>query len=140
MISEVEALHIIESLRSGISSPRVCSHFPHGRQSILDRIDRDLSSFETDAGPHGLVVSGSYGQGKTHLLHQIAKRAQERNFAIATVVLGRETPFHRLSRLYQKAANSLVLPDTDQPGLECASVNPVRPISLIGNGPPLTSG
>ena len=118
IIDEMTALRVIESLRSGVASPQVSVHFSSGRKEITNDILTELEEVADTGRPGGKVISAGYGQGKTHLLNQVAVNALGNNFAVATVVVSKETPIHNRKHLYQKIANSIVLPGEREPGME----------------------
>lgn len=111
-----EARQVIECLRSGVSSRYLSTIFSYGREAALERVGRELSRMESDGGAHSLVIKGNFGNGKTHFLNIIARKAEEMNFAVSFVPLSRETPFNKLDQLYRRAAAGLYLPGYSQPG------------------------
>lgn len=110
------ARQVIECLRSGVSSRSLSAIFSYGREAACERVERDLERVCSDSGAFHLVAKGNFGNGKTHFLNIIAHKAEEMNFAVSFVPLSKETPFHRLDRLYRRAATSLRLPGYYQPG------------------------
>jgi len=111
-----EARQVIECLRSGVSSRYLSGIFSYGREVALERVGRELNRVQSEGGAQALVVKGNFGNGKTHFLNIIARKAEEMNFAVSFIPLSKETPFDKLDRLYRRAAAGLFLPGYPQPG------------------------
>jgi hypothetical protein len=82
-------------------------------REIGDALDR----LAEDRGSGGRIISGKYGEGKTHLLNTVFNMAQERNMAVSAVTLSKETPLSSLYALYPKILQGTYLPGQVQPGL-----------------------
>lgn len=131
MMQKYEAVRVIETLRSGIPSRHLSAIFSYGREGLLEKVQQDLDATARDESLRALILKGDYGEGKTHFLNVIFKRAQEQNFVVSFVVLSKETPFNRLDRVYQKVVAGTYLPGEIEPGIE-ALLRDVRPGSAIG--------
>jgi hypothetical protein len=59
----------------------------------------------------GLLVSGQFGTGKSHLLEYLEHRALSRGFVCSRIVISKETPLFDPAKLFQAAIESAVLPD-----------------------------
>lgn len=118
---------IIESLRSGVPSKAVASYFSEARPDLLRQLSNRLDSVIQHDRCDGLILSGKYGEGKTHLLNTVFNMAQENNMVVSMISLGKETPADKMQTLYQKLISSTYLPGREQPGfmhvLEELSVN-----------------
>ncbi|MHB8985974.1 MAG: BREX system ATP-binding domain-containing protein [Eubacteriales bacterium] len=101
---------------SGVSSRNLSGVFYYGREAALERVSRELSRVKEDAAPTALVIKGNFGNGKTHFLNIVSKKAWEMNFAVSFVPLSKETPFNKLDRIYRRAVAELYLPGYSQPG------------------------
>ena len=111
---DYKARKVIEALRSGIPSRTIGEYFGGARTELL----ADISQWLDSRTGGGKIISGSYGEGKTHLLNTVFCMAQNKNMAVSTMSLSRETPFNNLSLLYQKLAQNTFLPDREQPGFD----------------------
>lgn len=109
---DFEARKVIEALRSGIPSRTIGGYFAAARTELLAEISEWL---DMSAGG-GKLLTGNYGEGKTHLLNTVFSMAQNKNMAVSMVSLSRETPFNNLSLIYQKVAQNTFLPRREQPG------------------------
>ena len=115
---DFNARHIIEALRSGISSREVGYCFSSARPKIMREIDSALLKVSDERFSGGIFISGKYGEGKTHLLNTVFNMAQERNMAVSLVSLSKETPFDKLYTVYSKIVQNTYLPGRLQPGFE----------------------
>lgn len=111
-----EERRIIEALRSGIPSRAVGRVFTEARAAIQQKIADAL--LETAEGrSQGMVISGKYGEGKTHLLQTVFNMAMEQNMVVSLISLGKETPMDKLSLVYQRVMANTYLPGRQQPGI-----------------------
>jgi hypothetical protein len=108
---------IIEALRSGIPSREVGYCFSSARPRIMREIGDALDRLADGGQSGGRIISGKYGEGKTHLLNTVFSMAQERNMAVSVVTLSKETPLSSLHTLYPKILQGTYLPGQVQPGL-----------------------
>lgn len=124
------AAAVVETLRSGVTSPSLARLFCYGREALLERVQKELLDVRDDAKPRGFVIKGEYGEGKTHFLNAIADKALRENFAVSFVVLSKETPFSRLDKVYPKLVANTYLPGQSEPGI-AALFRDLRPDSSI---------
>ena len=73
---DMEARHIIEALRSGIPSRAVGQYFSEARPRIMKDISARLELVCEKGKSSGMIVSGKYGEVKTHLLNTVFNLAQ----------------------------------------------------------------
>jgi len=84
----------------------------------MEAISNSLNGVRFNGVSGGMVISGNYGEGKTHLLNTIYNMAHENNMVVSMVSLCKETPFDKLYLVYQKLINNTYLPDRMQPGFK----------------------
>lgn len=113
---DIEARHIIEALRSGISSRAVGQYFSEARPKILKDISDRLDMVCEQGKSNGMIISGKYGEGKTHLLNTVFNLAQSNNMVVSYISLSKETPMDKLYLVYQKIIQNTCLPKRQQPG------------------------
>ena len=74
-----------------------------------------------------MIISGKYGEGKTHLLNTVFNLAHSNNMVVSYLSLSKETPMDKLYLVYQKIIRNTYLPMRRQPGfmheLEKVSAN-----------------
>ncbi|MDR3225674.1 MAG: ATP-binding protein [Clostridiales Family XIII bacterium] len=114
---DFQARKIIESLRSGIPSHDVGLYFSSARPKIMAEIQQALDAVSDTCVSGGRIVSGKYGEGKSHLLNTVFNIAQSRNMVVSMVTLSKETPLSNLSYLYAKILQGTYLPGYRQPGI-----------------------
>ncbi len=113
------ARRAVEALRSGVPNreavrelgcrqPRVEQRFvrmleevPAGRDSVRD----------ADPDRRGMLVSGDFGVGKSHLLEYLEHLALSRNFVCSRVAVSKETPLYDLGKVFSSAMDNGCMPD-----------------------------
>ena len=113
---DFEARRVIEALRSGVSSRAVGQYFSSARQNLLRQIQKKLDETCERRTSSGQIITGKYGEGKTHLLNTVFNMAHSQNMAVSFVSLSKETPFNNLYLVYQKLLANTYLPKRLQPG------------------------
>ncbi len=110
------AMHMIEALRSGIPSRAIGAYFTEARPAMMQRIESRMDAVRSGGRSDGMIFTGHYGEGKTHLLNTVFSIATGSNMAVSYVALGKETPMSNLPVLYQKIVANTYLPGAAQPG------------------------
>lgn len=113
---DYESQRIIEALRSGVSSRAVGHYFSSARPEIMSHISRKINKLSDSGESSGMIVSGKYGEGKTHLLNTVFNIAHENNMVVSQISLSKETPFDKLHLVYKKILANTYLPNRLQPG------------------------
>lgn len=113
---DIEARHIIEALRSGISSRAVGQYFSEARPRIMKEISNRLDLVCEQGKSNGMIISGKYGEGKTHLLNTVFNLAHSNNMVVSYLSLSKETPMDKLYLVYQKIIQNTCLPKRQQTG------------------------
>lgn len=113
---DMESRRVIEALRSGVPSRAVGQYFSEARPQIMkiisEKMERVLETGESD----GMIISGKYGEGKTHLLNTVFNMAHSNNMVVSYLSLSKETPMDKLYLVYQKMIENTYLPQREQPG------------------------
>lgn len=113
---DMEARHIVEALRSGIPSRAVGQYFSEARPRIMKEISDRLDAVCDQGRSGGMVISGKYGEGKTHLLNTVFNLTHSNNMVVSYLSLSKETPMDKLYLIYQKVLQNTYLPKRRQPG------------------------
>ncbi|MDD3903974.1 MAG: DUF2791 family P-loop domain-containing protein [Sphaerochaeta sp.] len=131
MTFDFEARHIIEALRSGIPSRSVGQYFSESRPQMIQEIVTHLDLVREEGLSTGMIISGKYGEGKTHLLNTVFNLAQKNNMVVSTLSLSKETPLDKLYLVYQKLVSNTYLPGRLQPGFsqELSRLTPNGPLA-----------
>ncbi|MDY0289882.1 MAG: DUF2791 family P-loop domain-containing protein [Sphaerochaeta sp.] len=116
MSFDFEARHMIEALRSGIPSRAVGQCFSEARPQMVEDIVNRLDAVVADEASEGMIISGKYGEGKTHLLNTVFNIAHKNNMVVSMLSLSKETPLDKLYLVYQKLVSNTYLPNRLQPG------------------------
>ena len=115
-MSDFNALHVIEALRSGVPSRAVGEYFSEARPALTRKLRERLSAVRETGRSDGMIITGRYGEGKTHLLNTVFNMAFASNMAVSLVSLGKETPVDKPWLLYRKLMAGTYLPNAAQPG------------------------
>ena len=65
---DFDACHVIEALRSGVPSRAAGEYFSEARPAMMRKIQDRLEAVHESGRSDGMIFSGRYGEGKTHLL------------------------------------------------------------------------
>lgn len=120
---DFEARKIIEALRSGVSSRAVGQYFSSARKDLLSQLSKRLNDVCESRVSDGIIITGKYGEGKTHLLNTVFNMAHSNNMVVSIVSLSKETPFDKPYMVYQKLLSNTYLPKRLQPGFMDALIN-----------------
>ncbi len=129
---DIEARHIIEALRSGVPSRAVGQYFSEARPKIMKEISDRLDAVCDQGKSSGMIISGKYGEGKTHLLNTVFNLAHSNNMVVSYLSLSKETPMDKLYLVYQKVIQNTYLPMRQQPGF-------MHELEKISSNSPLAS-
>lgn len=128
---DYEAQTVIEALRSGVSSRAVGHYFSSARPELMEQISHRLDRAKNTGASGGMVVSGKYGEGKTHLLNTVFNLAHSNNMVVSMLSLSKETPLDKLYLAYHKLVGNTYLPQRLQPGFQhvLQDITPNNPIA-----------
>lgn len=110
------AMHVIEALRSGVPSRAVGAYFSEARPAMLKKIRSGMEDVRESGRSGGMIFTGKYGEGKTHMLNTVFSMASDAGMAVSLVSLGKETPMDKPWVLYGKVMANTFLPGAAQPG------------------------
>ena len=113
---DFDACHVIEALRSGVPSRAAGEYFSEARPAMMRKIQDRLEAVHESGRSDGMIFSGRYGEGKTHLLGTVFGMAFAQNMVVSYVSLGKETPVDKPYLLYPKIIANTYLPGAAQPG------------------------
>lgn len=119
-LTAVGARSIIDSLSSGVVPRDGAQLFTAGRERWLTSLSEDLDDLASDECGEGRlrVFIGRNGDGKTHLMQLLRRRALDAGFAVSYVVISAETPLYRADRVYAAIGSSVTANSKGrQPGL-----------------------
>lgn len=100
----------LERLRAGLYDPVAVDRLTMEEESIIQNFSKGLKALEKGESSH-LCICGSYGQGKSHTLTYLQKRALSQGYATSVLQLDiREVPFYQFSIVYQSLMKNLSMP------------------------------
>jgi Cdc6-like AAA superfamily ATPase len=128
---DFEARRIVEVLRSGVSSRAVGQYFSSARPELTRRVAESLKNVRESRQSGGMIITGKYGEGKTHLLNTVFNMAHSENMVVSLVTLSKESPFDKPYMIYQKLLHNTFLPKRLQPGFldVLSDISPNHPIA-----------
>lgn len=100
----------IERLRAGLFDPVAVDRLTMEDEVIIQNFSKGLEALEKGQSGH-LCICGSYGQGKSHNLTYLQRKALSQGYAVSLVQLDiREVPFYQFSVVYQSVIKNLSMP------------------------------
>ena len=105
----------IEALRNGVPNRKAveilgCNQ--PGAEAAFDALLAGAADAGAPAGnATGMLVSGGFGSGKSHLLAHLESRALSRNFVCSTVAVSKETPLYDLGKVFKSAVENARMPN-----------------------------
>ncbi len=116
MMNPKDSRRLIEVLRSGVPSRQASAYFTNARVKLRHEIERTLDQMGENGQSSCKIITGKYGEGKTHLLNTVFNMASERNMVVSMIPLSKEIPFNKLDEIYASIMRNTYLPDRAQPG------------------------
>ena len=116
MKTDFNACRVIEALRSGVPSRAAGEYFSEARPAMMQKIQSKLEHVHESGHSDGMIFTGRYGEGKTHLLGTVFGMAFAHNMVVSYVSLGKETPVDKPYLLFPKLIANTYLPGAAQPG------------------------
>lgn len=105
--SRIAARRAIEALRAGVPNRDAVSQLGCSQPEIEAKFRSVLADLPRafEAGEHirGLLVSGNFGSGKSHLLQYLEHLALKEGFVVSRIVVSKETSLADPSRLFRAA-------------------------------------
>jgi len=118
-MEQIEAISVIESLRSGIPTINSTRWLPDLRPDLLGQIETDLKNMENHSSmSSGKMAWGTYGQGKSHFLHIIEHKALDLGFAVSRITLNRSLSCKDFYEFFAELASNIKLPQSNIFGIE----------------------
>ncbi len=114
MDGKLEARLAVEALRNGVPNREAvrklgCNQ-PQAEERFIEMLD-GASDTQGRTDSHGLLVSGDFGSGKSHLLAHLEHLALSRNFICSRVAISKETPLYDLGKVFVSAIENGRIPD-----------------------------
>jgi hypothetical protein len=106
----------IEALRAGVPNRAAIRELKTSAGALLDifvsKLEDGRTGLTNGQETKGLIVSGGFGSGKSHLLGLMQEFALERRFVVSFVPVSKETPLFQPAKLYEAAVRNAFVPST----------------------------
>ncbi len=105
----VEARSAIESLRSGVPSRDVVAQLGTTQHDVRERFEESLDALAAGQGVSPIIISATFGAGKTHLLNYLQALAEREGFVTSYAVISPEMPLgnaHMVVKALSEAASA----------------------------------
>ena len=110
-----ECRRALEALRNGVPNRDAVKILGCNQPDVESRFDDMLTrASDSDSPPDsamGMVVSGDFGTGKSHLLNHLEDCALSKGFVCSKVVISKETPLYDLGKVFKSAVDNGRMPD-----------------------------
>jgi len=117
----IEPRRALEALRNGVPNRDAVRVLGCDQDEVEMRFRDQLAALVPamvrDECAPGLLVSGDFGTGKSHVLEHLQHLALSNNFVCSRVVVSKETPLHDLSKVFKAAIETAELPDRTGPAM-----------------------
>jgi P-loop Domain of unknown function (DUF2791) len=104
----------LEALRNGVPNRDAVKVMGCAQADIEQRFCNNLElngeCLEKDRQVEGMLVTGDFGAGKSHLLEYLQHLAASENFVCSRVVISKETPLSDPAKLFKAAIESAEVP------------------------------
>ncbi len=104
----------LEALRNGVPNSNAVKILGCGQPQIQRHFSALLEQAQNHHNPRsdspGMLVSGGFGTGKSHLLTHLEHMALERGFVCSKVAISKETPLYDLGKVFKSAMDNGRLP------------------------------
>ncbi len=115
MDGKLEARLAVEALRNGVPNREAVRALGCNQPRAENRFVQMLEdAAPTENGPpthQGMLVSGDFGSGKSHLLTHLEHLALSKNFVCSRVAISKETPLYDLGKVFTSAMENGRIPD-----------------------------
>ena len=105
----------LEALRNGVPNSEAvrilgCNQ-PEAESRFEDMLTKTADRDNPTEGALGMLVSGDFGSGKSHLLTHLEQQALSQGFVCSKVAISKETPLYDLSKVFKSAVDNGRMPD-----------------------------
>ena len=122
VLSNLSYRRVMEALRSGVPNREAvrllgCNQ-PQAERQFQDLLRRASDTAAPPRGALGMLVSGDFGAGKSHLLSHFEYRALSQGFVCSKVAISKETPLYDLGKVFKSAMDNGMILDRTGPLIE----------------------
>ncbi len=121
-LSVLSCRRALEALRNGVPNREAvqllgCTQ-PQGERQFQDLLRRASDPDNPPESALGMLVSGDFGTGKSHLLSHFEHRALSQGFVCSKVAISKETPLYDLGKVFKSAMDNGRILDRTGPLIE----------------------
>ena len=121
-LSALPCRRALEALRNGVPNREAvqllgCTQ-PQAERQFQDLLSQASDPASPPAGALGMLVSGDFGTGKSHLLSHFEHRALSQGFVCSKVAISKETPLYDLGKVFKSAMDNGRILDRTGPLIE----------------------
>ena len=105
----------LEALRNGVPNREAvrilgCSQ-PQAKTQFDEILTKAMDIDNPPTNSLGMLVSGDFGTGKSHLLTYLEHEALSKDFVCSRVAISKETPLHNLGKVFKSAVEGGRIPN-----------------------------
>ena len=105
----------LEALRNGVPNSEAvkilgCNQ-PKAESKFEEMLTKTTDRDNSPSSALGMLVSGDFGSGKSHLLTHLEHQALSRGFVCSKVAISKETPLYDLGKVFKSAVDNGRMPD-----------------------------
>lgn len=113
--SVVSCRRALEALRNGVPNRDAVTllgcNQPGAERGFNDLLAKAADADDPPDGTLGMLVSGDFGAGKSHLLTYLEQQALSRGFVCSKVAISKETPLYDLGKVFKSAMENGRMPE-----------------------------
>ena len=122
VLSNLTYRRAMEALRNGVPNREAvrllgCNQ-PQAERQFQELLGRTSDTAAPPQGALGMLVSGDFGAGKSHLLSHFEYQALSQGFVCSKVAISKETPLYDLSKVFKSAMDNGRMLDRTGPLIE----------------------
>ncbi|MGH9188746.1 MAG: BREX system ATP-binding domain-containing protein [Acidimicrobiales bacterium] len=114
MSDAMQSRRALEALRAGVPNRDAVSALGSLQTAVEDRftelLDTVRNRVPSDEPPGGMLISGGFGSGKSHVLEHLAHLALGAGFVVSKVVISKETALHDPVKVFRAAIDDARVP------------------------------
>ena len=105
----------LEGLRNGVPNEEAvkllgCNQ-PQAERQFEELLSKSIDSDSPPSHALGMLVSGDFGTGKSHLLSYLEHQALSQGFVCSRVTISKETPLYDLAKVFKSAVDFARMPN-----------------------------
>ena len=104
----------LEALRNGVPNKEAVkilgSNQPEAEAVFQGLLDADAESMVPSGNTRGMLISGEFGTGKSHMLEHFEHMALSQNYVCSRIAVSKQTPFYSLQKVFKAAIDNGVVP------------------------------